>query len=297
MFNFSISKDDFLQKIYEKKIHLERYAFSPDFTWANVNDVLHTIQPMNGYARLHNGHHVIPQREYTESHSHVGLHSQRFLTEPIYEHLRSGSTLILDRLEMFAPKVKRYCDYFSYFTNHPVVANGYIAFGEKESFGKHWDTHDVFAVQLIGRKRWKVYAPTYLLPMPDQTSQAHKQDCPSEPILDTYLNAGDILYIPRGWWHTAIPSNEETFHIAAGIHPARLAHYASWICQSLLTEHLCARQSLSDQKNEGKHLEQIAACFRNLLLNHENLSNFKRTLREYNHIKPEFDLPSAVISP
>ncbi|WP_299539261.1 cupin domain-containing protein [uncultured Herbaspirillum sp.] len=296
MFNFSIGKDEFLSQFYEQDIYLERQAFEPELNWQHINEVLHAMQPMCSYTRLHDGTKVIPQTEYTEPHLHVGLHSHRFIQQALYKHLSAGSTLIIDRMEIFSPKIKQYCDFLSGFTDQPVVANGYAAFGEKESFGNHWDTHDVFAVQLIGRKRWKVYAPTYLLPMPDQTSRARKQDCPSEPILDTYLNAGDILYVPRGWWHTAIPGNEETFHIAAGVHPARLAHYATWICQSMLTEHLSARQSLSDHKNERQHLEEMADCLKHLLLDQDNLHGFKRTLREYNHVKPEFNLPEAVTS-
>lgn len=296
MLNFSIDKEEFLTRFYEKDLYLERRAFEPDFNWQHINEVLHAMQPMSSYTRLHDGTKVVPQSEYTETHLHVGLHSHRFIQQALYQNLSTGSTLIIDRMEIFSARIKQYCDFLSRFTDQPVVANGYIAFGERESFGNHWDTHDVFAIQLIGRKRWKIYAPTYLLPMPDQTSQTHKQDCPSEPILDTYLNAGDILYIPRGWWHTAIPCNEETFHIAAGLHPARLAHYATWICQSLLSEHLCARQSLSDHQSEDQHLEDLAASFRHLLLNRENLSRFKKTLRDYNHIKPAFNLPTAVTS-
>jgi ribosomal protein L16 Arg81 hydroxylase len=291
MFNFSISKDDFHKEIYEKKFYLERSAFSSDFTWDHLNDLLHTMQPMSGYARLHNGSQFIPESEYTETHSHVGLRCQRFLRDPIYNHLRSGSTLILDRLEVFSAKIKQYCDFFSRFTDQPVVANGYAAFGKKESFGRHWDTHDVFAVQLIGRKRWQVYAPTHELPMPEQTSQAFKRDCPREPTLDIYLHSGDILYVPRGWWHTAIPDNDETFHIAVGVHPARLAHYAAWICQSMLSQHLCARQSISNHQDETKYLEEIVTCFSHLALNRENLSNFKRTLGDFNAIEPQFSLP------
>lgn len=293
MFNFSIKPEQFFAEYYEESPYLEKNAFQSNMTWNEVDHVLHCMQPMCSYARLHDGKNLIPQSDYTESHLHVGLHSHRFVQEALYQHLRDGSTLIIDRMEIFSATIKRYCDFFAEFIGHPVVANGYAAFGEKQSFGNHWDTHDVFAVQLIGRKRWRVYRPTFMLPMPDQTSKNYKQECPKDPVLDIYLNAGDVLYIPRGWWHTAIPGNEETFHIAVGVHPARLAHYATWVVQHLLPEHLCARYSFSDNVPEAERLEEISAQFKALLLDPAKLQAFKKTVKDYNQIIPGFDLKSA----
>jgi hypothetical protein len=140
--------------------------------------------------------------------------------------------------------IRELCNQVARFTSAPTVANGYISFGDKETFGNHWDTHDVFAIQLIGRKRWLVYEPTFPLPLTGQTSLLHKSECPEQPVIDEILEAGDILYIPRGWWHTAVPLREETFHIAVGVHPHSVADYAAWVAKHILPDVLACRQSI-----------------------------------------------------
>jgi hypothetical protein len=99
-------------------------------------------------------------------------------------------------------------------------------------------------MQLTGRKRWQLYRPTFDLPLAGQTSKDCKADCPPEPVLDVILETGDILYIPRGWWHCATPVGEPTFHVAVGVHPASIKDYFSWVCEEKLPELLSCRRSL-----------------------------------------------------
>ena len=295
MLKLSIDQKAFFSEFYEKNIYLQRNAFESDVTWKDVNQTIHMMQFMPSYVNLHDGQGHIPESEYVENHMHVGVQGTRFCRDTLHAQLRAGATLILQRLDSVSASVKRYCDFIAEFTGQPVVANGYIAFGEKESFGAHWDKHDVFAVQLIGRKRWRIFPPTFPLPMEQHMSRDHKKDCPDKPVFDDYLNAGDVLYIPRGWWHTAIPTNEETFHVAVGVHPARMAHYATWICQHLLPDYLPARYSLTKFSDDKENLEKMFSHFQELLLKPENLSNFKNVITEYNQIKPEFALQTCVI--
>ena len=66
-----------------------------------------------------------------------------------------------------------------------------------------------------GAQTLEVFAPTFPLPLPHQKSKELQHECPLEPVFDGVLEAGDVLYLPRGWWHEAIPlQNEETFFIS-----------------------------------------------------------------------------------
>jgi hypothetical protein len=40
----------------------------------------------------------------------------------------------------------------------------------------------------------------------------------AQPVWEETLCDGDLLYIPRGWWHVALPLNEPTLHLTVGIH-------------------------------------------------------------------------------
>ena len=38
-----------------------------------------------------------------------------------------------------------------------VLVNAYVGFRASQGFEVHWDDHEVFALQVAGRKRWKVW--------------------------------------------------------------------------------------------------------------------------------------------
>ena len=40
---------------------------------------------------------------------------------------------------------------------------------------------------------------------------------PDTPLWEGMLEDGDLLYIPRGWWHVATPLDEPTLHLTVGV--------------------------------------------------------------------------------
>lgn len=177
------------------------------------------------------------------------------------------------------------------FVGEKAVANGYAAFGGEGTFAKHWDTHDVFAIQLIGRKRWRIFSPTLAIPLPQQTSKHHKHECPAEPIFDDILEAGDVLYIPRGWWHEAIPlPNEETFHIAVGIHPIFLRDYIAWSCFKTFPSDVALRKSIKAECNALEELPDAMKVAQALLLDEANLADYKREIFSKERVISRFSL-------
>ena len=83
----------------------------------------------------------------------------------------------------------------------------------------HHDTHDVLCLQVEGEKRWLVYAPLLELPLKHQKYTAEMGD-PGEPLMDVTMRAGDTLYLPRGWLHQAMTSDEPSLHLTVGVNVA-----------------------------------------------------------------------------
>ena len=51
--------------------------------------------------------------------------------------------------------------------------------------------------------------------------------------------------MPRGWWHRVTPiPQEETFHLAVGIHAPLMLDYVIWACANKLPNHLPMRHAL-----------------------------------------------------
>ena len=238
MINLGIDASSFQQQYYERQLFLKRAAFIPQVTLENINDVLFSWDPGDGRLNLFSGD-AIPRSAYTETLLDIGAHRTRIIKDELYAHLRKGASLVLNRLELKMRAVHAITTYFAKFIGEQAAANGYLSFGGKGAFNRHWDTHDVFVVQLIGRKQWKVFRPTLELPMPMHKSAAHRDDCPSTPVFDGHLDAGDVLYIPRGWWHEACAfPGEETFHVAIGVHGHRMIDYAVFVCMNVLPKSL-----------------------------------------------------------
>lgn len=250
MLNLGIDKKSFRSEFFEKRpLFLKSGALDFEFKMSDIDSFLYSVDARAPYVRLfQNGQ--VAEAEYIDEAIEIGITRPRISRKKLYQYMSEGATLVLNRMEIRSIQIKRLCLEIGRFLGEQTVANGYLAFGGDGTFGKHWDTHDVFVVQLIGRKRWKIFPPTFELPISSQTSKNFKDDCPADPCFDQVIEPGDILYVPRGWWHHAIPiEGEPTFHVAIGVHVPTVLDYLIWACANVLPKHITFRRSIDLQEN------------------------------------------------
>lgn len=100
--------------------------------------------------------------------------------------------------------------------DHPVHANVYIAPGNAQGFTPHYDAHEVFVLQIAGRKHWQIARP--LTPLPHRTQFVQPPaGARFEPYLELDTTAGDLLYLPRGFVHATSTAGESSIHVTLGI--------------------------------------------------------------------------------
>ena len=130
-----------------------------------------------------------------------------------------GATLVLQSVHRLHPPVARFCRELAAELGHATQCNAYITpGGEHQGFDYHHDTHDVFVLQVSGRKRWIVYEPVVRLPLASQPQAgAHLVPDGVEPLLDVELEAGDALYLPRGYVHAALTTDASSVHLTVGV--------------------------------------------------------------------------------
>ncbi|KAE8286673.1 Ribosomal oxygenase 1 Bifunctional lysine-specific demethylase and histidyl-hydroxylase NO66 [Larimichthys crocea] len=81
-------------------------------------------------------------------------------------------------------------------------ANVYLTPPGTQGFAPHYDDIEAFIVQLEGKKHWRVYNPrTEDEVLPVLSSPNFDQSDIGKPILEVVLEAGDLLYFPRGFIH------------------------------------------------------------------------------------------------
>jgi hypothetical protein len=131
-----------------------------------------------------------------------------------------GATVVLQGLHLTWTPLARYCRSLEGFLGHPVQANAYYTPARSQGLPVHHDTHDVLVLQVSGSKRWLVYDPVFELPLKHQRYKAEMGE-PGPAVMDVVLRAGDTLYLPRGWLHEALTSDEDSLHLTVGVSVVR----------------------------------------------------------------------------
>jgi hypothetical protein len=128
----------------------------------------------------------------------------------------AGATIVLQALHLNWRPVAVFCRRLEQAIGHPVQTNAYYTPRGSQGFSVHHDTHDVFVLQVAGEKRWLVSEPLLELPLKAQR-WSKKLGEPGAPVLELTLQAGDTLYLPRGWLHEAETSDSDSLHLTVGI--------------------------------------------------------------------------------
>jgi ribosomal protein L16 Arg81 hydroxylase len=101
----------------------------------------------------------------------------------------------------------------------PVQANAYISWKGTPGFNVHWDDHDTFIAQVHGRKRWQVYGMTFAHPLFVDVAEIEAPPV-DRPVWSGYVESGDLLYIPRGVWHSAAADSGPSVHLTFALEKA-----------------------------------------------------------------------------
>ena len=258
-----------------KKPCLFKSAISDiDLTWSDVNEIYERADASDRTFKLMNGYEV-PKKEYLESYMNVGRLETRYIKPVIYDYMRKGATLVYNRIQN-EPKISDLVYQIANYAGAQTITSGYAAFSSKSSYKSHWDTRDVFAVQLFGRKRWILKAPSFDLPLyMQQTKDMPCIEEPEEIYMDIVIEPGDILYVPRGWWHNPIPIGEETFHLAVGTFAPTGFDFLNWLMNYMPEIEAC-RKNFHNYDNDKKNLIAMKNSISDLFDDKNVYENFMR---------------------
>lgn len=133
-----------------------------------------------------------------------------------------GATLVLRSLHKWHPAVAALCRAVEQELSSPVHANLYMTPRRAKGFPIHYDTHDVFVLQIEGAKDWEIFDAPVLLPLEGQPfdEAVHRA---GQPATTLTLRAGDCLYVPRGLLHHAQSRDEISLHLTLGLRCYRWA--------------------------------------------------------------------------
>jgi ribosomal protein L16 Arg81 hydroxylase len=130
----------------------------------------------------------------------------------LYKQVAEGQTLIINTIEKFLPKLNQFMVAQGKRWGMHHSANTYITPANNQGFNWHYDSHDVFILQIKGSKTWFLKEEETFLPDANFKSKSPQIKEP-ENHTKIFLEAGDTLYIPRGIYHKAQTEDIASTHI------------------------------------------------------------------------------------
>lgn len=94
--------------------------------------------------------------------------------------------------------------------------------------GVHYDRWEIFAAHLSGSKHWRAWPATIEHPV-DFRVEEHAEVRKTPPLMERTVRGGDILFLPRGAWHLAEPTDEPSLHLTIGVHVKKGVDVAHWL--------------------------------------------------------------------
>jgi hypothetical protein len=188
------------------------------------------------FIRMVNQGKVIPASSYTRSGGAGAGIADQVADDRVLALLADGASLVLQALHRNWPPLIGFGTELAGELGHPVQINAYLTPPQNQGFAAHYDTHDVFVLQVAGAKRWRIHRPVLDDPLPEQDWQRHRDAvavrAAEPPLLDLELQPGDALYLPRGYLHSAVALGQNCLHLTVGVHP--VTRYA--LLRQLLAE-------------------------------------------------------------
>jgi ribosomal protein L16 Arg81 hydroxylase len=266
--------------------------FAQLLTWGQLDDVLSRLRVTDGRVKMVKKAATIREDTYVFTSK---SDRSRYLNGPaVTAHALDGATLVVNQLDELVPAVRRLTESCEQVFQIYVQANLYAGWRSDNGFDVHWDRHDTLIVQLIGRKNWKVWEPTRLHPLPSDS--ADRVPRPSaDPIWQGTLEDGDVLYMPRGWWHVAYPRDEPSVHITLGLRQPTGIDLLQWAVAQL-SDIVATRKDVPHWQCECERKTWMAslraACL--AALSDDVIERYMVSLGAAAHPRPMVRLPRTV---
>ncbi len=209
-----ISKDEYVREYWEKRPLVVRRAepdyFSSLLSFEDVDRVITTLDRRYPDISLKNANDPeMSAGDYT-------LAGGALDVAKLYQLFEQGATVTLAFLDTVLPALTLFCRSLESEFSCPMQTNVYMTPPGAQGAKPHYDTHDVFVLQVSGSKRWTIFGTPMELPLPGQTFDEGVHEL-GAPTSEFELHAGDLAYIPRGVAHEAKSTGAVSLHITTGI--------------------------------------------------------------------------------
>jgi len=201
-----------------------------------------------------------------------------------YKRFAEGDTLRIVGVDRISAPVRELALVLQESLGAKVHVNSYLTPASSQGFSVHFDYNDALILQISGSKHWLVYDPDHEAPVdlpfakiwsasPENPAALHLRE-------ESLLEAGDLLYIPRGFYHEARTADEHSLHLTVSLDPVYWITVLQKSLELLCRELPKLRQALPPgfpaRMTNG---EDLATTFHSLLDLVRERASFEETAR------------------
>ncbi|MGI9475502.1 MAG: cupin domain-containing protein [Hyphomicrobiaceae bacterium] len=212
-----IEPSTFFEEYYEKEpLLIERQQSSKWSSLLSVDVVDHylsTTTPCRPDVFLVDSARDLSPEDYSFPHS---TPPGRIDLPRAYQLFATGATISLSQLHERVAPLARLCRAMEKTFSSHFQTNIYLSPPNAQGFKTHFDSHDVFVLQVSGSKQWTLYDTAIVLPLRGQAFDPEVHSA-GPPTREFTLHAGDLFYCPRGLFHSARSTDETSLHITLGL--------------------------------------------------------------------------------
>ena len=201
----------FLQDYWEHShLYLSREDssfYSSLFSLEELHLLLWSVKPDWGKVQLARNREGVPHFNISQTPPYINNISRAF---------NEGNTVIFNNVHLHSRNIALLTRSVEASLGFVTNANLYLTPPNAQGLSLHYDTHDVFILQVEGKKHWKIYEPWVKLPL-DTMAETIPYTYEGEQIQELTLSPGDMLYLPRGMVHMAEATEETSLHLTLGV--------------------------------------------------------------------------------
>lgn len=240
------------EPLYLPRSEAERY--SDLLTFNDIDRILAEQTFRQGDMRIVDMQDPVTRADY--------MHGNQVDLARLYDLFQRGATVVFEQLDGKWLPLRKLCRAMEQELGHPAQANIYLTPGSShgrqgdhaQGLKRHYDTHDVFVLQVAGSKTWSLFDQDVELPLKSQ--QPRPAEYEEMVVRQTiHMKAGDTIYIPRGFVHDAQATEDSSLHITLGILSYTWATLLGEAVQIAAREDVALRHSLPRHIGAGFDLK------------------------------------------
>lgn len=223
-----LEPEEFFTEYYGRKpLHIPAGALDKGgrtVTWQQINELLAmtSIWSDSSLELALEGRSLPPRSYCYEGLDREGRRSLRPDLSRVQELIGRGATLVLNYIDALLPEIRGTAAAVASATGAPVSVSLFASWQKVQGYHVHFDTQNVFALQVVGRKTWRIYAnreehPARIPGFDSPSVSAEEASKRKGPLLlEVTLEPNDLLYVPPGFYHQALAETDASVHVGYG---------------------------------------------------------------------------------